>query len=427
MSLPLRQFIFNTLLPFEKKLSTRIHVEDFLDQGYRTHHYSPEDRRFGTFLAYGILRNQFALASVIRQLSHIPLDKLEPKTRLLLKMGLFQLQAMDSIPDYAAVSSILDLASRLKLSQKSRGLINAILQGYIRQGKPYPTDPEIFLPPWWLEHLQQQYSVQQIHDIAQAFREIPSLSLRINTLNTSVADFLTQLEHAAILYQQSSALSEIVLITASQGEPQMLPGYREGWFMVQDESSAQVIPFLNPQPGETVLEIGSAPGSKTAYMAALMQNQGRIIAVDNSAQRMKRLEENMQRLSVSIVEPQVISGEYLVCPEPFVDKVLLDAPCSGTGTVGKHPEILFHLKVSDFKTFSGQQQTLLTHAFRYLKPSGVLVYSTCSIDRLENQEVVASFLKSHPNAMLEKDCQILPNGQRDGFYMARILKRQRDF
>lgn len=419
----LRQFVFETLLPLEKGKVHRLHVEDVLSQGYEAHGFSLEDRRFGTYLTYGILRHWFLLSQMIQGLSKIPLKRMDPAVRLLLRMGLFQLYAMESVPDFAAVSTTMELATRLKLSAKSRGFLNAVLNTFIRQGKPVPDNIEFCFPEWWLKRLKAHYPSETVSLICEAYSQIPILSIRVNTLKTTVETYEKQLEAAGIPYERSEAVPEVLYLTEPPGDPRQLPGYTEGLFLVQDESSARVARVLDPQPGETVLEIGAAPGTKTTHIAALMQNQGRIVAVDSLAQRMEKLLENTQRLGVSIVEPVVADGQTLDCSSLPPDKVLIDAPCSGTGTIGKHPEIQLVLKEKDFKRYAALQAALLEQGFSCLKPGGTLVYSTCSIDWEENQGIIHPFLAEHPGQVhLIEDVLILPDSRQDGFYIAHLRK-----
>lgn len=425
-SSPIRRFVFDLLLPFEKGATARLHVEELLDSGYQRYHFSPEDRRFGTFLTYGILRHWFELTGLIEQKSRIPYHKLDPYVRLLLRLGFFQLYAMEGIPDFAAVSSTINLAKELKLSKESCGFINAVLRAFIRQQKALPGEIETKLPAWWLKRLSSQYDSAAISEIINAYQQIPLLSLRINRLKISRESYCQQLEQAGIPFELSSELpDEVVFLTTPQGDPRSLPGYEEGWFIVQDESSARVVQVLDPEPGDALLELGAAPGTKTTHLAARMQNRGRIITVDSSEARMKKLEENCRRLGVSIVEPVIADGTRLDCSHILVDRLLIDAPCSGSGVIGKHPEILLTLREEDFSHLSHIQAALLNHSFDCLKPGGRLVYSTCSLDRAENQEVIERFLQKHPgHAVLEEAVQILPNPRRDGFYIARILKKE---
>ncbi len=420
--LSVRHLVLTILERFEKSGQKRLHVENLLDAGYQASRISAEDRRLGTYLTYGVLRHWFGLTHLIESLSHLPLVKMDSRTKTLLRMGLFQLSFMDNIPDYAAVSSTLDLAGEVGLGKKARGFINALLQKHIRQGKAFPTDLEYQFPSWLLHRLQQQYSPPEMAEIVAAYQQIPRLTLRINTLVISVTEYHLALRDANIDFTSSETLPEALILNQAMGDPRTLPGYEAGWFMIQDESSAQVAPFLNPAPGESVLDIGAAPGGKTTHLAALMKNQGRIVAVDVSQKRLEKLLENTGRLKALIVETRVQSAESLDQELGDFDKILIDAPCTGTGTLGKHPEILMALRENQFTAFAKTQLALLHEAFGRLKPEGTLVYSTCSIDADENQQVIQTFLQQQNQATLMTERQILPSSTHDGFYMAKVKK-----
>ena len=420
----IRELIFKLLLPFERGQKARIHVEDALDRTYQLHQCDETSRRFGTFLCYGILRHWFEIDYIITTLTRYPLEKMDPPVRLLLRFGLFQLHGMDSVPDYAAVDTTMHLASSMRMLQKKGSFIHALLRQYIRQHKPFPQGNENSLPAWWLSRLRQQYPEAALGQIVHAFQQIPPLTLRINRLKTTVEAYQAKLSEAEIPFEVSPDLAEMLWLKGAHGDPRQLPGFEEGWFLIQDESSARVARFLNPQPGENILEIGAAPGTKTTHMAALMENQGCIYAVDNSRKRLTLLTENCRRLGVNIVEPVVMDAQIMHCPDIVLDRVLIDAPCSGSGTIGKHPEIKLSLTQKDFELYHQTQLILLQRGFNCLKPGGVLVYSTCSLDASENAAIIQAFIAGHSEmAILSEEITILPDARHDGFYMACLLKK----
>lgn len=419
-----RRFVYTLLLPFVGRRSRhkRLHVEDLLARGFSEYAFTQEDRRFATFLSYGVLRHWFLLDAAIRPRISVPLDKLDVRLLVLLKMGLYQLSAMSSVPDYAAVSSTLELAESLGLSKKARGVLNAVLNRYIREEKLGLGAWEQAIPDWWRERLLTQYPEEVVRQIAESHLRLPVMTLRVNTLKTLVPEYLAQLDAVGIAYTVSDTVPECVFLTEPQGDPRTLPGYAEGYFLIQDESSAKVAQALAPRPGEHALEIGSAPGTKTTHLAALMQNQGQITALDNAESRMGRLGDNLIRLGATIVKPVVADGTTWAGEGVLYDRILLDAPCSGTGTTGKHPEILIGLSEAAFQSYTGLQRALLQNAWHLLKPSGVLLYSTCSLDKTENEAIIRDFLAKAPEAYLDSMETILPDARRDGFFLARIVK-----
>ncbi len=416
---PVRHALFQLFLPIERKPGQRFHLEEKLDRLFQHHKLSTEARGFATYLAYGLVRHWFQLNAMLAHFSNRPIEKMDPAVRLLLKMGLFQLGWMDGVPDYAAVSSTMELASFVKIPTKARGFINAVLQSYIRAGKDITLCREDAVPAWWKARLLRQYDAQTVQDILSTYQQPPLLSLRVNTLKMSRDEYESHLNEKGIPFERSETVPEVLFLTHPQGDPRELPGFEEGWFIIQDESSARVAHVLDPQPGETIVEIGAAPGTKTTHMAALMQNQGRIIAVDSSEKRLEKLLQNCRRLGVTIVEPVVAKGEELDYSQYNPDRILIDAPCSGTGTIGKHPEILLSLQESEFEQFHSLQSKLLQRALERITTNMQLVYSTCSIDSYENEYLI-QLMHTKISALEIQSQPFLTSSLRDGFYITTI-------
>lgn len=197
-----------------------------------------------------------------------------------------------------------------------------------------------------------------------------------------------------------------------------LPGFNDGWFVVQDESAQRVAPLLEPQPGETILDLCSAPGTKTTHLAELMRNEGRIIATDVSEERLKRVDENCRRLGITIVETKVISNETLDLPEGPFDAILIDAPCSNTGVLGKRPDARWRIQPDDLEELSRIQLRLILAAADRLKPGGRILYSTCSIEPEENTAVVEAVGHFRKKLTLEMTSELIPGRTADGGFQS---------
>jgi 16S rRNA (cytosine967-C5)-methyltransferase len=278
-------------------------------------------------------------------------------------------------------------------------------------------------PANWTILLTEKFSPQDLLAMAEAAQLPAALSVRVNLLKTSVADYQRLLTEQEIVFEPLEHLPEGLLLPEFSGSPRNLPGYEAGLFYVQDAASMWVSRLLNPQPNEQVLDLCAAPGSKTTHMAALMQNTGQIVAVDPKQERLNLLSENIQRLGVTNIQIQQADGlMFQANDETLFDKVLVDAPCSGSGTLRRHPEILLQLKKLDVAAYNALQLGLLKKGFACLRSGGVLVYSTCSILAAENNALVQRFLAETPNAQLELEEQRLIQEKTDGFYAARLLK-----
>lgn len=415
--------------------------------------WKPADRALLTALVYGILRQWVLLDNIISRLSKHPLYKITPQVRTLLRLGIYQMRFMDQIPDYAAVDTTMELAHQFAkqwatkdlFTQKTIGFLNGVLRQYQREvetaqqaGKSFPEipteNPVVALsltcswPEWFVTRMVQHYPVETLQQMGAITKQPAPVSLRINLLKTTVDAFHQKLREADIAFHlpDPEGLPECLTLDSFHGSPTALPGFQEGHCLVQDPSSALVSHWLNPQPGETILDLCAAPGTKTSHLAAMMNNQGKILAVDPSPSRITLLENNCARLGVTLVEAFTADALAFELPEGVtgVDRVLIDVPCSGTGTIRRHPEILFQRTARQMKAYPEKQWALLKKGATLVKGGGTLVYSTCSIDPAENKDVVAGFLKRHREWTLEREEQRLINSDYEGFYLARLIKAE---
>lgn len=428
-----RQLAFDLLLRFDKGSSLRLKADSLLSGA--SGDLTAQDRGFLHALVMGTLRHWLKLDERIKLLTGRALKQMTPQVRTLLRLGLFQLEGLQGVPAYAAIDSTVELARRLKQSPKTLKFINAVLREAQRKletgGFPVPEAEADFAAHLlqvygWPEALTgllvTQYGREEITAMAKAAQDPPPLTLRINTLRTTAEQFQAQLAEAGIPAEPLADLPEGLLLPEFSGSPRSLPGYEEGLFYVQDPASMAVGRLLDPQAGENVLDLAAAPGSKTTQMAALMHNTGHITAIEPKPERMKLLEENIARLGISNVELLLMDGLSLASLGAY-DKVLLDAPCSGSGTLRRHPEILLHLRKPEaIAPYRKLQAALLEKAYACLKPGGVMVYSTCSLFRAENQDLLTAFRQKHKEAQLEHESQRLITAISDGFYMARLRK-----
>ena len=425
---------------FSGNLKTENLLDNVIHQAVADASISDEDRGLLTALTYGVLRYWWAGDAVIGHLSRFPLEKMQAETRVLLKLALFQIQYMDRVPDYAAVNTTVELARKRKLSPKTVSLINGILRNFLRQkeaGALPELKPSDWFPVWFSDQLLAHYGESAVQGLANQWMTPPTLCVRFNTLlNTPELDVVSQAEKA---FQQAGyTLMPIIVdgegcsvlrrLSGQGGSPRQMPGYTDGWFYVQDPSSYEAACWLEVEPGQTVVDLCAAPGSKTTHLAQLMQNQGCIWAVEPSAERQRLLLENSQRLNVSNIKPVLGDGQSFdatLLPEGLADRVLVDVPCTGTGTVHKHPEILLQIQAERSQALHETQRGLLEKGLSLLKTDGILVYSTCSILPDENAEIVHSVLEAvqgEAQYTLLREEQKPITQDADGFYMAKIQR-----
>lgn len=433
-----RQIALTVLSRFEKAGQERLKADSLLQDALAKHPaLTEQERGFARALVMGTLRRWLVYEEWIKTLTNRPLKNVLPQVRSLLRLGFFQLEGgLSQVPAYAALNSTVELAKATKNSPQTVKFVNAVLREAQRKleadGFVVPDAIEDLSahllakfgwPANWTALLKEQFSSQDLLAMAEAAQLPAALSVRANLLKTSVSDYQRLLTEQEIVFEPLEHLPEGLLLPEFTGSPRNLPGYEAGLFYVQDAASMWVSRLLNPQPNEQVLDLCAAPGSKTTHMAALMQNTGQIVAVDPKQERLNLLSGNIQRLGVTNIQIQQANGlAFQPDDETLFDKVLVDAPCSGSGTLRRHPEILLQLKKLDVTAYNALQLGLLKKGFACLRPGGALVYSTCSILAAENTALVQRFLGETPNAQLELEEQRLIQEKTDGFYAARLLK-----
>ncbi len=325
--------------------------------------------------------------------------------------------------------------------EEAAGFINAVLRrivdGRVDREVPLSRDPSSISvqyshPLWMVERWEQELGVDETIELCMANNRVPPLSLRTNTLKTSRAELLAEIREGVPQAISSPFSPEGILIDPPVPLSR-IPRFQEGWFQVQDESSQLVGYIVDPKPGEGVLDACAAPGGKTTHLAQLMGNRGRISAVDISARRLSLLQENCHRLGVRIVtplrddliKPRVFKGEWRF------DRILVDPPCSGLGTLWRNPDIKWKRKEEEISTFKGVQRAILSQLAPCLKRGGSLIYGTCTLTREENEEVVADFIAEHPGFEVEDLRRVLPQDlmslvREDGFFRSSTHRHNMD-
>lgn len=406
---------------------------------------SDVDKRFVRTLVYGVLEKSMTLDWWLEQLSSVKLKKIEPKTQLLIKIGLYQIAFMEKVPNASAVDESVKLTK--KINFRSAGFVNGILRSFVRlSGEwPYPDaqkDKAQYLsvyyshPLWLVNHWLFQFGEAQTIKLLEADNQVPKISLRCNVLKTDVETLATDLEKNGYIVSRHELIPEALIIEAFGQIPlNKLDVFEQGHFFVQDLSAMLVGKVVEPNAGQTVLDMCAAPGGKTTHLAELMGNTGNITARDVTVFKTKQIEENLQRMGITCVGTEV--SDALIFNEADVqkyDKLILDAPCSGLGIIRRKPEIRYNRSLQDIQALSQIQKDMLSLAARYVKKGGELIYSTCTIDPLENDQVIDWFLDNHTDytvaAMPESLKSLADENHRiklyqsaegfDGFYIVKL-------
>lgn len=432
------------------KVDTRKAYADVLiDQTLRAQSWDERDRALLTELVYGSLRWRGKIDARLSEYLRRPLSENNPLIRNLLRLTCYQLLFLDKIPDYAAVNEAVELAKRYG-GEKTAGFVNGVLRNFLRDRRrvaPAVNNEAIESlaadyshPEWLVKRWREDFGVEAAKALMRANNEKSPLVLRANALKCTRDELLRRFAEASISATPTPYAPQGICVQ-SAGSVANLPGFAEGLFQVQGESSQLVALLLAPLPGERILDACAAPGGKSTYLAELMKEQGEVIAIDPSARGCEKMRENIARLgltSVRIVNADASRELTGALGKPY-DRILIDAPCSGLGTLRSHPEIKWHRNAGDIQRLSRLQAKILHRAVAYLKPRGVLVYATCTLTPEENALNVKSLLERHQEFELQDAARYLPGEAKhmvrgnyfealpqrdntDGFFAARMRK-----
>jgi 16S rRNA (cytosine967-C5)-methyltransferase len=415
--------------------------------------FSPDERRLAVELINGVVRREATLDALLAPHVARPRHRIEGELWTLLQLGAYQLVFMDAIPQYAAVNETVALAKQFGRKGWD-GFVNGVLRAlqplltdqfaakpaadalpitdgrYRRLTRGLFRDPsrdpvayaaEAFsFPRWLIERWLHRFDLGELCRIGFWFNEPAALALRVNLLKADRDAFLQILATHGVR-AAPGRLPESICMEGTR-RVDSLPGFTEGLFSVQDDSAMQAVDLLSPRAGETVLDLCAAPGSKTTHIAERMRNTGTVIATDIRSDRLRRVDENCRRLGISTVRALLVSpaGDN-VPPGPF-DAVLVDVPCSNTGVLGKRPEARWRIDEAQIAELVRQQEALLMAACKRLKPGGRVVYSTCSIEPEENEQIVRHILDARTDLMLVCERHHVPGRPADGGYQA-LLQR----
>lgn len=428
-----RQTAFEILNKIERDKSySNLTLDSFLYSA----NLSAADNALVSALVYGVLERSISLDYCLSRHLKQPLKKLKPQVLTALRLGTYQLLFMDKIPVSAAVNETVTLVKKNGCAFAS-GLVNAVLRAVSKEGFVLPDDTDIIkyfsvkysfpenLVNLWIDSYGEENAVGIMSSCAGR----PPLTIRVNTLRISQEELITRLENEGVRATISTV--ENALNLEKCGSIEKLSAFEEGLFHVQDAASQLCVKALEAKPGDSVLDICSAPGGKAFTCAQYMENQGRILACDIHSHRLALIKESANRLGVNIIDVLRNDASVFNPDLPQFDRVLCDVPCSGLGIVRKKPEIR-HKSLEEIASLPELQFTILSNAARYLKKGGRLVYSTCALNPVENENVCKRFLKENNDFVLKdisdisdnvySSCGMITlmphNNSTDGFFIA---------
>jgi 16S rRNA (cytosine967-C5)-methyltransferase len=427
-------------------------VQELLQAAFARGSWSPADRALATELVNGVVRRRGTLAAILAAVMPRPLEQVEPALLTLVQLGAYQLLFLDRVPGYAAVHETVELTKVLG-QRRWTTFVNGVLRGITRlltdewcdapaadavpvaPGRhrrlhqavfPDPaTAPVAFvaqaysLPEWLTVRWHARWKWSQLLSVAEAVNAPPVLSVRVNTRRVSVRELWERWTEAGI---QAECLPDLpVLRVAQPGPIELLPGYAEGWWLPQDATAVRAALLLAPPRGGTVWDVCAAPGAKSTHLADIVGPSGTVLATDVDAERLNRVRENARRLGCDNIHTALVHEDGRDWPQGPFDAVLLDAPCSNTGVLHRRPEVRWRLRPFELEELSALQRRLLHRVLERVGPGGRLVYSTCSIEPEENEQVVETVLRQRPGAAQRAAQLYLPGVHGDGGYQALLV------
>jgi 16S rRNA (cytosine967-C5)-methyltransferase len=415
----------------QQRSAGKDYVADLLDQALARETLGPKDRALCQTLVYGVTRWQMTLDWLIARKTEGRTQK--ETLRTLLQLGLFQMFWLERIPNHAAVHVTVEIAKQLGLGPQS-GFLNAVLRGYARERvetekllrELKTSQPALGYshPDWLYERWHARWGAEKAAQLMDWNNSTPPTYARINRLKTDAPKLAArwETEHVKFTACNWDWIGEGTIFRLDEHTSLAdLRSFKDGLFYIQDPSTLLAVRELEPKPGESVLDLCAAPGGKTTFIAQLMENRGNIIAQDREPDRLGLIRDNCARLGVTCVEASIAPAGIIAKPAKRFDRVLVDAPCSNTGVMRRRVDLRWRIRPEEVERLRAAQLELLAQAAPRVKPGGVLVYSTCSLEPEENAGVVQQFLAAHPDFKLEHERELTPFADAvDGAYIARL-------
>ena len=390
---------------------------------------SGPDRGLCQELVLGVIRHRAWLDWLVDQKTDG--RRQQPLAQILLRLGLYQIFQLDRVPDHAAVNETVNLARRHDLGNQA-GFINAVLRNALREKPQWlerlaelrQRQPAVgHSHPQWLVHRWQHRWPNDTDALLEWNNQPAPIYARRNTLRATAEELEAQWSQEKVSFTPCNLpwLSHgLMYRIEADGSPAALASFAEGRFYIQDPSTLASVQELDPRPGENILDLCAAPGGKTTAIAQRMQDDGAVLAIDIDESRLDRLRENAERLGITCIQPKALAQIDLKNSGPF-DRILIDAPCSNTGVMRRRVDVRWRLNARELPALARAQLDLLKRAAPLLKRGGVLVYSTCSIEPEENEEVIAAFLHEHRDFRQENSRTLTPmKDGTDGAFISRL-------
>lgn len=433
----IRELVLEILLSVTKQEEySHVALSSVLD---KYQYLSKQERSFITRVSEGTLENMIEIDYIINQFSKVKVNKMKPVIRCILRMSVYQMKYMDSVPDSAACNEAVKLAQR-KGFRNLKGFVNGVLRNISRNLEHivYPNETEspvlalsirYSIPEWMIAQWSRDYGWEKTKEISKALHQEGKTTIRTNLMKTTPEQLQKELEEEGITAERI-CLDEYphfdyAMYLSGYDYLAKISQFAEGLFTVQDISSMLVTQIADPKPGNYVIDVCAAPGGKSIHIAEKMGSTGYVEARDLTEYKVSLIEENIERTGIQNVK--AVQMDARILDEESIEKadiVIADLPCSGLGVLRKKTDIRYRMDEEKEKSLMQLQREILSAVYRYVKPGGILMYSTCTIDRMENEENTAWFLKERQEFSLVTERQIFPDeGNGDGFYIAKFVRK----
>ncbi|QCX32219.1 16S rRNA (cytosine(967)-C(5))-methyltransferase RsmB [Caloramator sp. E03] len=428
----------------EKKSYSNIKLNYY----FKKYDLSTIDRTFSTEILYGTIRWKLKIDYLISKFAKKGINNIPNWVLNSIRIAVYQIFFMDRVPEFAAVDQSVEIV-KYKVP-KAASFTNAILRNILRNKDEFNNidvkdkfkklSIQYSHPEWFVKRVIKETGEDFAIELMNKNNTPSDLTIRVNSLKISKKELTNALRSKKVEVYEGRLDESLILKGYSNIEKS--EEFSKGYFIIQDEASMLATKILDPKPFETIIDLCSAPGGKSTHIAQLMENKGEILAFDIYDHKLKLVNENAKRLGIDIIKTQLRDSTlYYKDLEQKGDRVLIDAPCSGLGLIRKKPEIRWNTNEDDIKQLIKIQKNILNNAARYVKVNGVLLYSTCTITREENEEVIDDFLKNNNNYELKDICSYLPlefkndsckNGfvklypnlnNCDGFFIAKLIRK----
>lgn len=393
-----------------------------LNAAFKRTQLSERDRAFVTALVQGVMRNKLHLDETIASFSKQPMTKLSDSVVNVLRLSIFQIEEMSDIPQSAVVNVAVELAK--SAGHKGHAtFVNGVLRNYLRKKDSAAKHPEIAIadvdknidklsidysvPEWLVKKWIENFGKEEAISLLKFAKSTPPVIVRACSTAITTDGLQTIFEAKGIKCHRGKLVDDCLIIDKMKGPAEKLPGYADGLFSIQDEAAAFASVVVEPVKGDFIIDLCAAPGGKALHISELLDNTGRVIAIDISASRLNLIKKNRTRLGLKNLETAVADGrEYKA--ERLADKVLLDAPCTGTGVINRRADLRYQRESMDISALVELQRQLLTNAATLVKPGGTLIYSTCSLEPEENFDNIRWFLREFEDFEADDFAKLVP-------------------